>query len=366
LAVFLTLSPLFKILLAAAILAAAAMVWRLTRTKRKIAGGNGPRRFPRQPDGSSTHPRGGAGGSSGKVKAAVIWGTALVLVGWVALSMVHPSSPQAEETVASAPPVAAPAPPATVPTLASRLEPPPPPGFEPAAEIQTAAIPTVEAQSLGAEAAAPAEGTESAAPAGGTESASPPEAEERPGRNFSAIQTAALSISQPAGTGEAAENWLFAPDEQTFKLPAGALSDGAKTMSPGVSSMEPIGLMANADGARPQVKIVPQVQPRERLSAPPRPPVDAPPPLSEPGNRGPVSYSVMVGSYREAENAEGVRLKMVEAGLPVMIMTVTKDNKVWHRVISGNFERQDDAQAYSRELVQRKIVDDAFVFPRSM
>jgi cell division septation protein DedD len=317
-------------------------------------------------------------GSANKIKALAIWGTAALLIGWIALSLFHPeaAAPPAEAVLENVQAAAAPPPaPATAPTIAMRLGPPPAPGSEPTEAVQDPSPPWPADVSFSPETAESAPSVQSenesvdfsgSGENGGDAGSDDGDAGSgESGGKVSAIQTAALSISEPAQGGGSSLGF-FSPDEQTIRLPQGALSQGAKLMSPGISSMEPIGMLANADGSKPQVKIVPDEPPRRRLTDQPRPSGASPPPLTDPNSSGPMSYSVMVGSYREADNAERVRQKMAEADLPVVVLTVTTGNTVWHRVISGNFEKLSDAEAYGRELVQRKIVDDAFVFSRTM
>ncbi|MDR0356078.1 MAG: hypothetical protein LBJ64_10160, partial [Deltaproteobacteria bacterium] len=131
-------SPLMKVLLALAVLAVASIVWRLARTKRKVAGARGANSSSRAKD-LPTRYRAGNVGSANKIKALAIWGTAALLIGWIALSLFHPeaAAPPAEavlENVQAA--AAAPPAPATAPTIAMRLGPPPAPGFEPTEAVQ--------------------------------------------------------------------------------------------------------------------------------------------------------------------------------------------------------------------------------------
>jgi hypothetical protein len=54
---------------------------------------------------------------------------------------------------------------------------------------------------------------------------------------------------------------------------------------------------------------------------------------------------------------------MEVAGLPVSISEVTEKNKLWHRVMSGAFDDKASAEAYCRELRQRKLVERPYVKP---
>ena len=93
-------------------------------------------------------------------------------------------------------------------------------------------------------------------------------------------------------------------------------------------------------------------------------PASKPPPLLNPAAAGgPVSYTVLLGSFGKAENAERLRQKMIEAGLPVSVAQVTaKDNKTWYRVMSGTFETQSEADSYGRELKSKNLTDQTFIF----
>jgi cell division protein FtsN len=153
-------------------------------------------------------------------------------------------------------------------------------------------------------------------------------------------------------------------------------------MAPSVSRMEPIGLtFAPKDEPRatkvlepaperprlvPQPEKVtaqpPRANPGGTLTAPPSS-GSKPPPLTNPDSTGPITYTVLLGSFGKPENAERLRLRMVEAGLPVSVSQVkSTDDKVWYRVMSGNFDTQREADAYSRELRDKNMTDQTFIF----
>jgi cell division protein FtsN len=156
-------------------------------------------------------------------------------------------------------------------------------------------------------------------------------------------------------------------------------------MAPSVSRMEPIGLsLAPKDEPRAtkvlepaqerprlvpqpkdnpvQVASTPRANPGGSLSAPPSS-GSKPPPLTNPDSTGAITYTVLLGSFGKAENAERLRLRMVEAGLPVSVSQVkSTDDKVWYRVMSGNFNTENQANAYSRELRDKNLTDQTFIF----
>lgn len=53
-------------------------------------------------------------------------------------------------------------------------------------------------------------------------------------------------------------------------------------------------------------------------------------------------YLLQVGSFRSADDAEGLRAQLTLLGMSARIQTVTVDNNTWHRVRVGPF---DDARA---------------------
>lgn len=53
-------------------------------------------------------------------------------------------------------------------------------------------------------------------------------------------------------------------------------------------------------------------------------------------------YLLQVGSFRSADDAEGLRAQLTLLGMTARIQTVTVDNTTWHRVRVGPF---DDARA---------------------
>ncbi|MDR2368515.1 MAG: SPOR domain-containing protein [Deltaproteobacteria bacterium] len=389
-----TLTPLSGGLLAISVFIAATIAWNLTRTKRRIAGSSGPKRFPR-PSNRPIRPPARAQARAAKpgFKAVAIWGTAAALIAWVALSLANPakapeSPAQAQEgTGTLEPPPAR----ASLPSYSGTLSPPPPPGSltppapEPAPEAPPAPF----------------------APPNPLRAAGQPN-----------IKTAALSISNPAPE-PAGPLSTFAPEDQAFVPSAdGAIGESATAMAPGVSRMELLGrtLLPPKEAKRAKVlaptperpRLVPQEPapaapqatrpspaesrpaqpipippPQEPSALPasratqtpvapdppaePRPrPAASPPPLSDPYATGSVTYTVLLGSFGKAENAERLRLRMIEAGLPVSVAAVTaQDNKVWYRVMSGNFDTQSEADSYGRELKQKNLTDQTFIFKNS-
>ncbi|MDR1110595.1 MAG: SPOR domain-containing protein [Deltaproteobacteria bacterium] len=341
-----TLSPLSGGLLAAGVFLAASVAWRMARTKRRVAGASGPKRFQR-PQNSPWH-RSSRPAPKNGLRAVAIWGTAAVLIAWVALSLA--SQDEGHGPVAAPVTVpAAPAPVVTTPFIAASLEPP----SDNAAAISAPL--------------APAQVADPVPPAAG------------PGQASSAIQNAALSLSSPESGGNAPSPapGTFAPSEQAptseggssgTRAPGGPATDGQGTisqaalaMAPSLSRMEPIGRALQSGGPQLARVVAPSPEP-QRLTAPPRTDPQTPP-LSNPNATGPVSYTVLLGSFGKAENAERLRLKLVEAGLPVTVAEVTaRDNKTWFRVMSGSFERQSEAETYSAELKQRNLVDRTFIF----
>jgi cell division septation protein DedD len=150
-------------------------------------------------------------------------------------------------------------------------------------------------------------------------------------------------------------------------------------MAPVISRMEPVGRgLAGKTPPRPkpQTKTPAIDPPRTRLPAPPiaQPqsqaqiqtpaPVQAPAVNNAPGppleNR---RYTVLLGAFGKQENALNLKNRLESAGLPVSISEVTEKNKLWYRVMSGTFEDRNSAEAYSRELRQRKLVDRPYVRP---
>jgi cell division protein FtsN len=71
-----------------------------------------------------------------------------------------------------------------------------------------------------------------------------------------------------------------------------------------------------------------------------------------------------LGSFGRQENADRLKKRLQDAGLPVTVSeVVTPDNKLWFRVMSGSFDDQSSAEAYGRELKQRNLVDNPYIKP---
>jgi hypothetical protein len=312
-------------------LTGATVVWSLTRTKRRVAGASGPKRYQRPGNQIRNRPSEAKAG----VKTVVIWGVAAALIAWVALSLASPApSPNVQPQAAPGQPAAGPPAPQTTPLVSSSLTPPPPPGQAvpdappagPAPGVQTPAAPFP----------APVDGQ-------------------------SSIRNSALSISNPASS-QGPPLSTFAPAEQELTARTdGSIGQGALAMAPSVSRMEPVGRSLKPDVEKVS-KILAEAPEREKLKPPPKTEPRTPP-LVNPNASGPVSYTVLLGSFGKPEYAERLRLKMVEAGLPVSVIEATSpDGKVWYRVMSGTFESQGEADNYSRELKQKNLVEKTFIF----
>jgi cell division septation protein DedD len=146
----------------------------------------------------------------------------------------------------------------------------------------------------------------------------------------------------------------------------------AQSMAPVISRMEPVGRTLVTKGIKepppPPPKTPAQEKPKPRLPAPPLSPTQSPsPPVSgeavilEPP--GPRKYTVLLGAFGKQENALSLKSRIEAAGFPVAISEVTEKNKLWFRVQSGAFDDKVSAEAYSRELKQRKLVDRPYVKP---
>ncbi|MDR0621664.1 MAG: SPOR domain-containing protein [Deltaproteobacteria bacterium] len=413
-----TLTPLSGGLLAVGVFIAALVAWKLTREKkRRVAGSSAPKRFPplnNRPSRAAA--RAAAQSTRVSFKAVAIWGTAVVLIGWVVLSLANPgqapepsSQAQAQEIPESEAP-----PDLGSTTISGSLSPPPPPGSIPATPVNSPET-SVQGQTPGQGEALPELAIGGVGQGVSAQVELPPNPIRAAGE--ANIQSAALSISDPA-LDNAPPLTSFAPIEQA-PLPEteeGAITQSAKAMSTGVSRMEPVGRTLINDKDAPQaVKIVAPTAERPRL-VPNNPPVpktvgipavpptgdqdsdeasstiptaapapapapkqaakptqrpssrataaSKPPPLLNPAAAGgPVSYTVLLGSFGKPENAERLRQKMIEAGHPVSVAQVTgKDNKTWYRVMSGTFETQSEADSYGRELKRQSLTDQTFIF----
>lgn len=61
-------------------------------------------------------------------------------------------------------------------------------------------------------------------------------------------------------------------------------------------------------------------------------------------------YLLQVGSFRSAEDAEGLRAELTLLGMSARIQTVTVDNNTWHRVRVGPFDNARAADEARRRL----------------
>ena len=70
----------------------------------------------------------------------------------------------------------------------------------------------------------------------------------------------------------------------------------------------------------------------------------------DPAAPGQGPYLLQVGSFRSAEDAEGLRAQLTLLGLSARIQTVTVDNNTWHRVRVGPYDSARDADEARRRL----------------
>ncbi|MDR3135071.1 MAG: SPOR domain-containing protein [Deltaproteobacteria bacterium] len=372
-----TLTPLTGGLLAVGVFIAATIVWNLTKTKRRIAGANGPNRYPRSINSPS---RKVSRSSKGGLKAVAIWGTAVALIAWVALSLANPSKPDPSEAQAQEAATPPESPSARSSVVIARLTPPPQPETASSTSI---AIPSP----YPAATMEPSPGALATAQAGALltpESQAPQQQLVYPLREAGQANmlNAALAISIPSLTPYSPLS-AFAPEDLVFDANnPGIVRQAAANMAPNISRMEPIGRSLQEEKDR-ATKILAPPPARPRLAPPPKNPLpDAPteadskparpmltpptPPLSNLTSGGPVSYIVLLGSFITPEYAERLRAKMVDNGLPVTVAEVTdKNNKVWYRVMSGAFDTQKEAESYSQNLKQRNLVEKTVIFKSS-
>jgi cell division protein FtsN len=142
--------------------------------------------------------------------------------------------------------------------------------------------------------------------------------------------------------------------------------------------MEPLGRSAAQpkieEAKPPKTKPVKPPLAERARQRPPTPPVapqfdqeamvETPPSPAEIGPKlSSRKYTVLLGAFGKPENAQNLKNRLEAAGLPVAISEVTEKNKLWFRVMSGTFDDKDSAEAYCRELRQRKLVDRPYVKP---
>ena len=309
------------------------------------------------------------------------------MVAWVALSLLtkigsSDPAPAAAEIKAADAPLAASEPPEEIAkTLIGRLEPPPPPGSEPA-QPETS------------------QNSDAGETGGGLIS------------NPAAILTGPSAPLPQFEEGYQTAAGAFAPFEQAL-LSGESMIAAAQAMAPTISRMEPVGRKLVPADKAPPAKTPPK--PKPRLTDPPNPALAPnsgqslaadPNAIAQNGSwsqggvalSGNISqreasgqgataesgamlaaaaarsqaparpssgrrYTVLAGSFGKSENAERLRDKFLAAGLDVQVTEVTINSKIFFRVMSGTFDDQASAEAYGRELKQRDLVDNAYIKP---
>ena len=69
-------------------------------------------------------------------------------------------------------------------------------------------------------------------------------------------------------------------------------------------------------------------------------------------------FTVHLSSFRDRDNAENYRSKLVEAGEQAYITETTVNGQHWYRVMSGRFKSRADAANYGRDLKRRDLTAD--------
>jgi cell division septation protein DedD len=162
--------------------------------------------------------------------------------------------------------------------------------------------------------------------------------------------------------------------------------NGAQSMAPVISRMETLGRALeapppkNPDSAKAKRGTAPtaNVKAKPRIAISPRPNNEALANNIAPDSgdettatnqtltappKTPDKWTVLIGAFGVQENAFGLKSRMEAAGYPVAISEVVKKNKLWYRLQSGVFDDKVSAEAYGRELRQRKLVDRPYVKP---
>lgn len=70
-------------------------------------------------------------------------------------------------------------------------------------------------------------------------------------------------------------------------------------------------------------------------------------------------FTVHLSSFRDRDNAENYKNKLVAAGEKAFITETTVNGQQWHRVMSGRFKSRTDAANYGSDLKRRRLTTDA-------
>jgi cell division septation protein DedD len=169
----------------------------------------------------------------------------------------------------------------------------------------------------------------------------------------------APAAQEPAGS--------FPPNAENLEAPS-VIAAAALSLAPVISRMEAVGRSTSMNwgcakpvaSAAPPKKAKPSLPPPplKRPESQPNQPKAASPPPSPINPRG---YTVLLGAYVKMENALNLKNRLEAAGVPTSISEATEKNKLWYRVMSGHFDDKSTAEAYSRELRQRKLVERPYV-----
>ncbi|MDR1487420.1 MAG: SPOR domain-containing protein [Deltaproteobacteria bacterium] len=343
-------TPLIVGLTALASLLLGLLIRRLTKGKKpRVAGAQSPIRFSRQSLQEQSGAKKSASGS--RLKALAIWGGVAVLIAWVVLAVINRKGDAApiRESANSQAPAQQNAPPPLEysASLSGKLEPFPAPGSNPSTNPNSR-IPSLQELAGLPASEANADGNASAAPNAGNEN----------------TYTQPLNGAQPSNSPDASADdaSTFAPPVNDNPYAAQALIlQAAQAMAPQISRMEPVGRQLTPKEQTEPQKNKPnnQEQAKPRLTSPP-------PPQQQTASTSVAStgkFTVLLGSFGKSENADTLKNKLLDAGLPVTVSEVTLKNKVWFRVMSGSFDDQSSAEAYGRELKQRNLVDNPYIKP---
>lgn len=72
-------------------------------------------------------------------------------------------------------------------------------------------------------------------------------------------------------------------------------------------------------------------------------------------------FTVLVGSFREKDNAEKYQAELNAAGEQAFIVAADIEGQKWHRVMSGRFSSRPEAEAHGRDLKRRGLDTGRFL-----
>ncbi len=171
-------------------------------------------------------------------------------------------------------------------------------------------------------------------------------------------------LGNNVGSGDRAQNAATspAPAETSSAIPATVpqnVESAPPTMQPAESSVVSTTAQSPAPEEKREVEPAKQETPPPAAAPPPPPPVVPGAPLAE---EGVGNYTVQVGSYNNAAQAEERAGQLGSSGIQTRVVRAEIPKRgTWYRVQAGRFASQEEAARFGAQLKGKGAADDFII-----